>query len=481
MNPYSTSGHRRYCRLFPPGTRPARDSAAWKDYVQATKDLSDCMVDDFQPICDCKPDVRIPGGFTYFGQLVDHDTTKDQSKFEELWETPAQQLLNAHSSFLDLDVLYGRGPKSRTDCCLYEDGRFKVGDKVEPIGGGADAISFDIAVGEDGQPLAADDRTAENIIQRQLVAAFARLHNAAVDQFEEEGCRPEELFRKARLQVTWQYQWLVRGDYLGRVLDPQVYDEVFLHGRTQFVWPAFSIPIEFAAAAFRFGHSMVREQYLLSSDTEATLKEIMLRSCKPGALEAEWRIDWGRFFSGAGQHAAITAMPIDTKIADTLHHIPRAVADRFDIGFFARGSEPVNLPHTSLQRGCLLELPSGQAAARALGHPALTQSELTCDCSEQITDQGRILRKGALTDATPLWYYLLKESEVRCNGNRLGPTGSRIVAETLYSALLADPNSILNHCGAGSRPPTWTFLGHQEQFTSVAALFAAIGGCLGRD
>lgn len=439
------------------------------------------MVDDFRPICDCKPDIRIPGGFTYFGQLVDHDTTKDQSRFEELWETPAEQLLNAHSSFLDLDVLYGRGPNCRTDCCLYEDGKFKVGDKVEPIGGGADATSFDIAVSEDGQPLVADDRTAENIIQRQLVAAFARLHNAAVDQFEEEGFSREELFRKARLQVTWQYQWLVRGDYLGRVLDPQVYDEVFVHGRTQFVWQGFSIPIEFAAAGFRFGHSMVREQYLLSSHKEATLMEIMVRSCEKGALQAEWQIDWGRFFSGAGPHAAITAMPIDTKIADTLHHIPQPVADRFNAGFFARGSDPLNLPHTSLQRGCLLQLPSGQLTARALGYPVLTQTELTCDCSERITDQGRILRQTGLTEATPLWYYILKESEVRCNGNRLGPTGSRIVAETLYAALLDDPDSILNHRDAGGQPPTWTFTEQQEQFTSIAALFAAIGRYLGRD
>src|SRR5213595_1717848 len=120
MKPYSTPIHRRYCRLFSPGSRPPEYSAAWSAYVKATRDLVECMVDDFRPICDCKPDIRIPGGFTYFGQLVDHDTTKDGSKFEELWQTPPERLLNAHSSFLDLDVLYGRGPYSRTDCCLYE-------------------------------------------------------------------------------------------------------------------------------------------------------------------------------------------------------------------------------------------------------------------------------------------------------------------------------------------------------------------------
>ncbi|CAA9297187.1 MAG: hypothetical protein AVDCRST_MAG40-112, partial [uncultured Gemmatimonadaceae bacterium] len=48
---------------------------------------------------------------------------------------------------------------------------------------------------------------------------------------------------------------------------------------------------------------------------------------------------------------------------------------------------------------------------------------------------------------TPLWYYVLKEAEVRANGNSLGELGSRIVCETIVGLLQNDRNSILNDRG----------------------------------
>jgi hypothetical protein len=46
--------------------------------------------------------------------------------------------------------------------------------------------------------------------------------------------------------------------------------------------------------------------------------------------------------------------------------------------------------------------------------------------------------------ASPLWYYVLKEAEVRANGNSLGELGSRIVCETIIGQLMNDPESYLN-------------------------------------
>lgn len=473
--PYSTTGRHRYCRLLPAGARPDRD--AWNEYVQVTKRLADAMCDDFRPLCNCKPDVRIPAGFTYLGQLVDHDLTHDLSQLDDLWDTPCEQVVNAATPFLDLSVLYGHGPNSTASSELYDGPCLKVGQPVASIGNPQEDGSFDVALDADQRPLTADERTPQNVIQRQLTAAFARLHNAAVDQFEKDIDDPDELFEAARLQTTWQYQWLVYRDLLARVLDPQIYTEVFLQGRPQFSWKSFSIPIEFAAAAYRFGHSMVREQYLLSSNKETTLYEMMTQSIQPGPLTAEWRIDWSRFFQGAGAGAAVTAMPIDTRIAKTLHNVPGRTVDQYNIGTFGRNSAgAIDLPHTSLKRGALLQLPCGQETARELGIPVLTRTELTCNCREEITDQGRILRQSKLAESTPLWYYLLKEAEVRANGNRLGPSASRIVAETVYAALLWDGNSFINHRNAGIQPPIWTFGGKPRQFHSAAALFGAIGG-----
>jgi hypothetical protein len=43
----------------------------------------------------------------------------------------------------------------------------------------------------------------------------------------------------------------------------------------------------------------------------------------------------------------------------------------------------------------------------------------------------------------PLWFYILKEVELLYNGERLGPVGGRIMAETLVGLLQRDPNSYL--------------------------------------
>jgi hypothetical protein len=48
------------------------------------------------------------------------------------------------------------------------------------------------------------------------------------------------------------------------------------------------------------------------------------------------------------------------------------------------------------------------------------------------------------TGETPLWFYILKEAEVRNGGEHLGDVGGRIVAEVLLSLIDADANSYRN-------------------------------------
>ena len=43
---------------------------------------------------------------------------------------------------------------------------------------------------------------------------------------------------------------------------------------------------------------------------------------------------------------------------------------------------------------------------------------------------------------TPLWYYVLREADVRCGGTRLGPVGARIVGEVLVGLLDLDQTSV---------------------------------------
>jgi hypothetical protein len=58
-------------------------------------------------------------------------------------------------------------------------------------------------------------------------------------------------------------------------------------------------------------------------------------------------------------------------------------------------------------------------------------------------DDGKVAKEHGLHKATPLWYYILKEAQVRHGGERLGPVGSRIVSEVFVGLVHGDHESYL--------------------------------------
>ena len=96
------------------------------------------------------------------------------------------------------------------------------------------------------------------------------------------------------------------------------------------------------------------------------------------------------------------------------------------------------LAFRNLKRGVNLGLPSGQDVAKAMG----IKSPLTPDEIATGAD-GATANKHGLHTATPLWYYILKEAEVRRDGDGLGPVGGTIVAEVLVGLVHGDHQSFL--------------------------------------
>src|SRR5438034_8884198 len=84
-------------------------------------------------------------------------------------------------------------------------------------------------------------------------------------------------------------------------------------------------------------------------------------------------------------------------------------------------------------------LPSGQRIASEMGIPPLSNSELA---------ELQTIRP-SFVESTPLFYYILKEAELREDGLRLGAVGARIVAEVFIGLLQLDPDSYF------SVQPTW--------------------------
>lgn len=315
-----------------------------------------------------------------------------------------------------------------------------------------------------------DLRNDENLIVAQLHLAFLRFHNEVVDWLEkhEGGCNEVELFERARKLVQWHYQWLVVHDFLRTVTLSGVVDKVLLRGPQFYALRNGEIfmPLEYSVAAYRFGHSMVRAAYDFNRNfgrpgnvLPNTSFDLLFLFTGNGferqdgnvvlnpflgqgpTLPFSWIIEWDRFVDKGSSFADHFARKIDTRLAPPLRDI---VNEGNQAATIAIRTILKRLARRNLLRGYLLSIPTGQALAEAMEVPPLTPAELTAGNNPGMND---ILLEAGFLERTPLWYYVLKEAEVRANGNSLGELGSRIVCETIIGLLVNDPASYLNEEG----------------------------------
>lgn len=443
-------------------------------------------------------DKAIPAGYTYLGQFIDHDLTLDKSELDLSKPIVLENLFSQRSPTLDLDSLYGRGPD--LDPQWYADGvHLRVGRplSIESPGAAQDGMDLPRWGGEAGgrfgterEARIPDVRNDENLAVAQVHAAFIRFHNRVVDDLISQGTTSSVIFAKAREVVTKHYQWMVVNDYLLRIADPDAVRSVFENGRQHFETQGelfATMPVEFSGAAFRLGHSMIRTGYSWNKFFNATRAKaegpirsghifrlfrfsgtsgtMAVGTAEPGseedirqlesptevgsALPSNWVADFTRLFDMSRFGAAFTpaaedfnhAMAIDTSIVDPMKTLP--------IGSFGGVGEPDfvlkrNLAFRNLARGRMLEMPSGQQLAKALGVPPLSSSQITEGKGGVVIAPALIdgESRKELTDNTPLWFYILREAE--CGGkNKLAGVGATIVAETFHRAIEKSTNSIL--------------------------------------
>ena len=342
-----------------------------------------------------------PAGFTYFGQFVDHDVTRDENPLPAT-TFPIDQLDNVRNAKLDLDAVYGPGS-------------VRDGDKmfIDPDDGG------DLPRGPNGRALIADSRNDENMIIAQLHLAFLKFHNAMVDR----GMN----FEEAQRATINHYQWVVVHDFLPRVLHPDYADAVLNATSNKFFKPSNpddpNLPIEWAVAGYRFGHSMVRQAYrmVLGGGFVPVFDgtEEDLTGGQP--IPDDRRIHWPNFVQIDGFPLPVNiSRKIDTLLSPPLFQlpVPAAIPDG-----------PNSLASRNIIRAKRYQLPSGQAVAGTLGVPVLTNEQVGIEDPE-------------FGDEAPLWVYLLAESGVLYNGAHLGPVGSLLVSEVFGGMLQLDKDGI---------------------------------------
>ncbi len=421
----------------------------------------------------------IPPVHTYWGQFVDHDLTAATDndtaisiRDEVLPPLPADEvrakLKNARQPALNLDSLYGDGPFAPPPALgkiavPYQEGdRAKLaigtltptnrGVRIPPV----DDMARDLPRNAGKVALIGDGRNDENLIVAQLHLAFLRFHNAAVDWVranEPERAGVGAVFRRARDLTRWAYQWITIHDFLATVTASGTVDEVHdedllgLADRDRTY-----MPLEFSVAAYRFGHSMVRGAYDWNRNfgrpgnnglPTAPFGLLFLFTGTGGlggdpTLPTNWPVEWDRLVDPDSLFADRFARRIDTQLAPPLADMVNQVEPGMPPGRIADLLK--HLARRNLLRGYRLRLPTGQAAADALGITPMDKDQLTAGLSQGILDA---LTTGAMLDRTPLWFYVLREAEVLAGGNTLGPVGSRIVAATIIDQVRHDPTSYM--------------------------------------
>ena len=177
--------------------------------------------------------------------------------------------------------------------------------------------------------------------------------------------------------TTWHYHWVVLHEFLPLIVGQPLVDDVLRKGR-RFYKPRMRegfIPVEFQAAAYRFGHSMVRPSYRanLKGDDgnpffamvfdpagEGQADPVDLRG---GARAPRRFIGWQTFFD-FGDGEVKPNKKIDTRISTPLFDLP--------LGAIASHDTPQALPQRNLLRQLTWSLPSGQEIAKAMGVEKLT-------------------------------------------------------------------------------------------------------------
>ncbi len=432
-------------------------------------------------------DGKIPAGYTYLGQFVDHDLTMDLTPVVLGEDESPTTMLQDRSPRLDLDSLYGNGPGNPGSAKFYEaDGmHLKTGTTIPAEGVKAKPRHDLPRVGKGGlaaaqKALIPDPRNDENLIVAQTHNAMISFHNKVVDKTSKT-LSPVQRFAIARKRVTLHYQWLLRHDYLPRIFAPTILDDVFKNGR-KLVEPGAkptdvpTMPIEFSVAAFRLGHSMIRAEYNWNSHfpgTAGTLDWMFIFSALGGDLLGErrllssWIADWRRMydFPAGGKPEFVApdsgvnmAMRIDTRLTDPLSFLPPSTFGGDD----NTPELPRNLAFRNLTRGNMVKLASGQQMVtrmKSLGIPvnALTRAQILNGKGGAKLDHLTAAEQNAVATRTPLWFYILREAEL--NNGRLKGVGARIVAETFHRAMEGSKFSIVRTPGfkpdLGPRPGTF--------------------------
>jgi len=438
---------------------------------------------------------RIPSGYTYLLQFVAHDLVHSAIPLS-VAGTLGAGTANARRTPLRLETLFGSGPVGSPHIYALDapndDRRTKLRlgrmrwKENEPASGcpfrdiartGAENVTgidrsiagVRVALTE---ALVADPRNDDHAVMSQLTALFALLHNSLIDHVRrQEGERgPNDRFGAAynrflcvRDAVTAIYHNILRKDLMRRVIHPTVYAAYsgptpnFIDRSVQSAGDStageWQIPFEFSHGAFRFGHAMVRHEYLINDlsihDLNNTLEKTSSNDPANMPLDETWMVQWSRFFRINGSKPNYSRR-IGPYLSDGLGN--EKIFPAFD------ETERVGLLYRDLLGAGLAGMWSVDALIEEIAarRPQLiASSRLLFDRGYRVSQLREWLTAApayssftdeeieTLSNDPPLPFFFLFEAmrQPGAEGMRLGTLGSIMVSEVIFGALANDPRS----------------------------------------
>jgi len=439
------------------------------------------------------PDGAQPAGYTFLGQFVDHDTTRTTTALSALGAL--NQAARSDASVRTTLAAAGITPDLLRQAIAaltgisapwFEQqnggytGRFAMREVAAPSSGGAAGVidGFDFERGSAGAAEIPDPRNSEHKMLSQLQNLFELAHNDCVDHALSGVAAPSPqqigaAFDACHPKVLWTYETIVATDFLPRISAEATLDRVApgaLHAYVRGTTPnstlpepsgihtflysctpglgsdaVIRIPHEFAVAAFRLGHSLVRDDYVLHDvvrDADGNILTGQPRPIFAAAGQAETVgligdnplqpgdvIDWSYFFDFGGETAQATR-PLDTLISDKLFSLPIAALPPGPAPDGKDTPSERNLPRRNLLRVSeptsvltgSVGLATGEEAERyAQQHIAGlhdASAEVKSLLAERLKSAG--FKPSDLAARTPLWLFVLAEAEATQNSQRLG-------------------------------------------------------------
>jgi hypothetical protein len=414
----------------------------------------------------------LPAEYTYLGQFIDHNLDLDVTPQPTANVRPSS-VTNLESFRFDLNDVFGGGPKIDPQLYASDHKHLLVGGTLgKPQSDGFPTVTgnggvFDLARDPiTGQADSVDQRNDENQIVSQVTAAFIAFYNDFVNRGYS--------YARARQLTEDYYQEIVLTDVLPAFVGQSTINKYLHVGKsgslgvkTPNLPDARFTPIEFSVGAYRFGHSLVREDYHINNIDPRTTRipdnvaifdlsnyqagdlsgggplpgpnrsgvstctgHSLCTQPNPAGHQIEWKYFVPQLDANRGDRTINFARRTQPTISPALFNLPAEAIP----GCVSAASPVCNgsgqLVSRDLARGNHYGLASGQDIARALGCAVISARSIN-------PTKDAVFNRG-----TPLLYYVL--AEAKKEHKTLGCVGQRIVAQTFLRVLWDTPHSILH-------------------------------------